>query len=306
MHTKGGVEINRTLERDNLIYCPYTDRAISNCESNTEHIIPLSLGGTNELAIKVNKEFNSQLGSELDGELASDFFVALRRSEYDARGHSGKEPWATSKNAGYGDERCPAQVRLHRKHGLKIWDARDQELVDGYGTIQFNTFLDVHLPIRFAAKVALSAGYFVYGDHFRHHVDHHQVREIMRMEFGDFNREGIEDKVDESRFTALADDYLSESPSPKDWRLRSIRKFCNGISGSVVLLIPSKKHLLVSVGILGKYLALINVPAETETFPNEGDYEWGHVLAVVDKKLIRCSWIEGLRQLASGLNTTQP
>ncbi len=288
-----------------MIYCPYTDREIPKVQSNPEHIIPLSLGGTNELTIDVDRESNSQLGGELDGALANDFLVALRRSEYGARGHSGKEPWAISRNASHGDEARPAQVHLHRRHGLKLWDAKEYELTRGSGKIQFVTHLDIYLPIRFTAKAALTAGYFAYGDHFRHYVDHHHLRNIMQMDPASIDVEDVERKPDENRYTVLADDYLYESPSPKNWRLRCIRKFCDGIRGSVVVLIPQKERLLVAVGILGKYLALINVPANTEKFPNEGDFEWGHVLAVVDKKLLRCSWVEGLSQLGSSLDNTK-
>ena len=287
-----------------MIYCPYTDREIPKVQSNSEHIIPLSLGGTNELTVEVDKKTNDQLGSDLDSALANDFFVAMRRSEYDARGHSGKAPWAISKHASHGDNARPAQVQLHRRHGLKLRDAKDQVFVKNSETAQFNIQMNVYLPIRFTAKVALAAGYFVYGDRFRNHVDHHQLRDIMLTDLTEIDQEDIANILDENRFTALADDFLSESPSLKDWRLRCIRKFCDGVSGSVVVLIPSKERLLVSVGILGKYLALINVPADTEAFPNEGDYEWGHVLTVTDKKLLRCSWAEGLRQLASNLGRT--
>ena len=287
-----------------MIYCPYTDRDILKVQSNPEHIIPLSLGGTNELTVEVDKKINDQLGSCLDGALANDFCVAIRRSKYGARGHSGKEPWAISKHASHGDNARPAQVQLHRRHGLKLWDAKDQVFVKNSETAQFNIPLNVYLPIRFTAKVALAAGYFVYGDRFRNHVDHHQLRDIMLTDLAEMDQEDIANILDGNRSTALADDFLSESPSPKDWRLRCIRKFCDGVSGSVVVLIPSKERLLVSVGILGEYLALINVPADTEAFPNEGDYEWGHVLAVTDKKLLRCSWAEGLRQLASSLGRT--
>ena len=288
-----------------MIYCPYTDREIPKVRSNVEHIIPLSLGGTNELTIDVDREINSQLGRELDGALANDFLVALRRSEYGARGHSGKEPWAISRNASHGNEARPAQVHLHRRHGLKLWDAKECELTRGSGKIQFVTHLDIYLPIRFAAKAALTAGYFVYGDHFRHHVDHHQLRKIMQINLANICQKDVERRLGEYRYTALADDYLNETPSQKNWRLRCIRKFCDGIRGSVIVLIPEKERLLVSVGILGKYLALINVPADTEKFPNEGDFEWGHVLAVVDKKLLRCSWAEGLSELASSLDNTK-
>ena len=288
-----------------MIYCPYTDREIPKVRSNPEHIIPLSLGGTNELTIDVDRESNSQLGHELDGALANDFLVALRRSEYGARGHSGREPWAISRNASHGNEARPAQVHLHRRHGLRLWDAKEREFAWDSGNIQFVTHLDIYLPIRFTAKIALTAGYFAYGDHFRHCVDHHHLRNTMQMDLANIDLEDVERKPDESRYTVLADDYLNDTPSQKDWRLRCIRKFCDGIRGSVVVLIPQKERLLVSVGILGKYLALINVPADTEKFPNEGDFEWGHVLAVVDKKLLRCSWAEGLIQLASSFDKTK-
>ena len=37
-------------------------------------------------------------------------------------------------------------------------------------------------PLRFAAKVALSAGYFVYGDLFRRAVAHDEIRFIMEFD----------------------------------------------------------------------------------------------------------------------------
>ena len=284
------------MKQSDLYYCPYTDCNISKNESNSEHIIPLSLGGANELTIPVHEKFNSRLGSKLDGALANDFLVTLRRSQYDARGHSGKEPWATSKKAECGDNNRSAQVQIHRKHGMRLWDARYQELITGPGTVQFTTKLDIYLPILFATKVALAAGYYVYGDHFRSQVDHYQLREIMQIGLDSLNERDELNKLDQDRFTVLADDYLCAAPPTSDWRLRCIRDFCDKLKGSVILLVPSKQNLVVSVGILGNYLAMINVPADTTTFPNEGDYEWGHILAAIDKKLVRCSWSEGLRQ----------
>ena len=38
--------------------------------------------------------------------------------------------------------------------------------------------------------------------------------------------------------------------------------------------------------------------AETDSFPNDGNYAWGHVLAVTGKTLKRCSWMDGLSQWA--------
>lgn len=248
------------------------------------------------MEIDVDRDCNSRLGSELDGPLANDFLVALRRTEFGARGRSRRDPWVEVKRATYGDDDRPAQVRIHRRHGLELWDVKNQKPVKSSGAVQFQTMLNMSLPVRFAAKVALAAGYFVYGSQFRSHVDHQQLREIMKIDHSNLNQVGDAYMPYEDRFTALADDYLSGEPSPGDRRLRCIRAFCDGLQGSVIVLIPSKTRLTVAVGILGKYLAMINVPADTTTFPNQDDYEWGQVLAVIDKKLVRCSWSEGLRQ----------
>ena len=161
------------------IYCPYTDRELQDRETSSEHIIPLALGGVNGLELRVDAGFNTRLGSELDGRLANEFLMAMRRTKYDARGHSRKEPWATIKHASYGDDARPAQVHFHREHGLRLWDARDREEKKGVGSFRISTTLNIDLPVRFVAKVGLAAGYFAYGDKFREHVDHHQLRQVM-------------------------------------------------------------------------------------------------------------------------------
>ena len=107
-----------------MIYCPYTDQDIPEVRASPEHIIPLSLGGVNGFEIPVDAAFNSKVGTVLDGALANEFLFALRRTEFDTRGHSGKRPSAIIKNASYGDENRPAQAHFHRRDGLRIWDAR--------------------------------------------------------------------------------------------------------------------------------------------------------------------------------------
>jgi hypothetical protein len=61
------------------MYCIYTNREISEQDSNCEHIIPLSLGGSNEFVIPVSTKFNSELGSKVDGELSNCFTMMFRR-----------------------------------------------------------------------------------------------------------------------------------------------------------------------------------------------------------------------------------
>ena len=279
-----------------MIYCPYTDRELPESQTSREHIIPLSLGGVDGLEIPVDAAFNSMVGSDLDGTLANDFFIALRRTEYDARGHSGKEPMATSKNASYGKDDRPAQVYLHRKKGLSVWDVRDRETKNDAESVCFRTFLNVDLPVRFTAKVALAAGYYIYGDLFREHVDHRQLRDVMSIDLAKLDLNKSPSALGLDHLTLRVDDYLHKEPSDPDSPILCLRKFCSIVRGSVVVLVPGTDCFRVAVGILGQYLAIINVPANTKSFPNSGDFVWGHLMAVVGHKLKRCSWMDGLKQ----------
>ena len=71
-----------------MIYCLYSNRELPESKTNREHIIPLSLGGVNGFEIAVDATLNSEIGTALDGALANELLFALRRTKYDARGHS--------------------------------------------------------------------------------------------------------------------------------------------------------------------------------------------------------------------------
>ena len=282
--------------RSDVIYCPYTDRQLPCDMASAEHVIPLALGGANALTIPVDKSANSTLGSELDGAFANEFPIELRRTRYDARGHSGKEPWATIRHASYGEPDRPAQAHFHHKHGIRLWDARDKRMRSTIGTFRIQTPLKYDLPVRFASKVALAAGYLVYGDLFRHHVDHQQLRDVMRIDPARLNPNDDDDLQALQHIKVRIDHYLREPPPESDWQLNGLRTFCSDVPGSVVILVPGYGVLGVTVGILGQFLATVIAPADTNAFPNKGAYAWGHVLAVTDGKLKRCSWADALTQ----------
>ena len=100
--------------------------------------------------------------------------------------------------------------------------------------------------------------------------------------------------VNLEHLTLRVDTYLHEVPPDPDSSILCLRTFCSTVKGSVVVLMPGKDCFGVAVGILGQYLAMVNVPANTESFPNEGVFAWGHVVSVIDKKLNRCSWMDSL------------
>lgn len=87
---------------------------------NAEHIIPLSLGGSNSFTVPVSKALNAELGSAIDAALAtSDVLTMFRRREFDARGHSNKKPEVRIRDATYGADLCPAQVTLGGRVALR-------------------------------------------------------------------------------------------------------------------------------------------------------------------------------------------
>ena len=278
-----------------LIYCPYTDREVPKHQTNREHIIPLALGGVNGFEIAVDSKFNSTLGSDLDGALANEFLFAVKRTKYDARGHSGKPPVATIKRATYGEEGRRAQVHFHHRKQPDVWDVRDRELKRGVGKVRGKTSLNIDLPVRFAAKVALASGYHVYGRLFRTHVDHRQLRDVMNIDPSDLDLSKDRASLGLQHLTLRVDRYLNE---PRDDFFVVLREYCSTIDGSVVMLMPGSECFGAAVGILGQYVGLVNVPANTKTFPNDGDYRSGHVIALVDGDIKRSSLMHCLEQFA--------
>jgi hypothetical protein len=67
------------------IDCPYADRGIPISESSPEHIIPLALGSISGFTIPVSKDFNSNIGSEIDGALANNVLVMSKRDKHKAK-----------------------------------------------------------------------------------------------------------------------------------------------------------------------------------------------------------------------------
>jgi hypothetical protein len=156
--------------------------------------------------------------------------------------------------------------------------------------------VDADVARRFVAKVALSAGYFVYGDLFRMNVKHQEFRDIM-------NHRPTELGEAIYKMEALVDDRFSTDVSEN---LQVFRAICQATRpSSLIGLVPGPARFGVFVGVLGDYMGMISVPANTIGFPNEGVFRWGHVI-VLDKKqgATRLSFRETLEKLARQAPTT--
>jgi hypothetical protein len=89
-HCSGSATTARENREHRIFFCPYTGREIVETDSSVEHVLPESLGGLGGLTVRVDREANNRLGSEVDAKVTPIF--ALERVEYDLRGHSGSPP----------------------------------------------------------------------------------------------------------------------------------------------------------------------------------------------------------------------
>lgn len=268
------------------MYCPYTNEEILPNTANSEHIIPLSLGGSNQFTIDVNAEFNVKAGSTIDGALANDFLILHRRIALDARGHTKKKPNAISKSSTMGDEKAPVQVEFFADGGLKVYDPvkrRNLTKEEIYGKKLTSKFtLQRFSRLRFAAKVALAGGYFVFGEWFRKNIAHNELRALMNLESSpnpkDFDAFG----------TKVYDEFTP--PSEPDREQRALEElFCKSVKGSCVYFVPGPVNLVVTVGILGQYVATLNIPGNTDSFPFSDENDLGHAVILENGKMERLS-----------------
>lgn len=276
-------------------WCPYTDLELPEEAMNSEHIIPLSLGGSNQFCIPVEKNFNAKVGSKVDGVLANDFLTLMRRHEFDARGHSNTTPTVLLKKSHLGDEKRPIQVTLRGKEGILVWDAMTKRHLEpreiGGTTISSQFNIDAHGRKRFVAKVALSAGYFIYGELFRTHVQHNELRALMNFS-SESKREDFEN------FGLRGYDEFSPAEKADKEQNELLSLFCQLIKGSCVIAGLGPSNIVISVGILGKWIGSLNIPAVTDSFPLEGGHDLGHVVALCDGKMATLSY----RQLAKDVH----
>ncbi len=270
-----------------FIYCPYTDKLIDPKNSSPEHIFPLSLGGSNQFTLPVDAAFNSQLGSKVDGTLANDFLILMRRNKFNTRGHSNKKPLAKSSHATMGESHAPVQVEFSNPDGLRVYDPvkrRHLKPKEFYGqNLNLRFILSQWGRLRFSAKVALSAGYFIFGDWFRNNVEHGEIRALMNLKTNnesDFFR----------NFGLRAYDQFSQPKEgdKQDYALDNC--LCQAAAGSCVYFVPGPVNLGVTVGILGQHISTLNVPANTDNFPFSNENDLGHAIILKNGKMLRMSF----------------
>lgn len=255
------------------MYCIYTDQEVAEADGNLDHVVPLSLGGKNGFVVWSDWKTNSDLGSQVDGKLGRDPLLVFALRNAGVSGHSGKTAVPVWKKAEVGGR--PTQITL----GLdKItgWDARDRQTLDdatlAAGPISAELKIDLHLTRRFLAKVALGAGYFLYGDAFRTGVDCAPLRELALKNLEGARQSGT---LRASGITICDRFHVDSNAGGGGYLYRVLMEQTHR---SVVIAVPHDDAVSFHIGLVGVFIGTLTCPAVTRDWPREGDHDLGHVL----------------------------
>ena len=277
-----------------MAWCPYTDEDLDVGGTTPEHIIPLSLGGSNLFCIPVDADYNSRVAAKIDAAVANDFLVSFRRRAFGTAGHSGKEPSVILRNSKLTDSGNPIHVTLRGEELPIIFDHKSRKILedkDMLGKKFVSQLKFEHLAyIKFTAKVALSAGYYIYGEIFRNCVAHHELRLLMNYSYGN----------SESPFSSghlRVYDKFCEVKESDRVECDTHKFMCSTVNGSCVLVIPCTENVIFIVGVLGEWIGTVNIAADTKSFPLDGEHDLGHAVILEDKKKVTLSYREFARRM---------
>jgi len=276
------------------MYCIYTDQEISPETATKEHIIPRSLGGSDEFVISVDRDRNAKIGSKIDGALANDHVMQFLRKAHNLKGHSNKEVEVRLKSARLRPTGEKVQVTFHRDH-VDFYDVINKQNLDPADKLGFESqiFVDVMCRARFTAKVLLASGYYIYGDLFRQYADHSSLRIYMNRAFAH------PDDVQNTNLR-LYDPIRPVAPAHLP-TYATMKEICAWLKSSCAVIMLCKDSFIGTVGILGELIASINVPAQAEMFPNSGEYRLGHVIHCPNGRVVRKSFFDVATELGRAI-----
>lgn len=279
----------------NEIYCPYTDRMISESSASLEHVMPLSLGGSDDFTILVDRDANSQLGSAVDGALSNDPIVAMMRAKKGATGQSGK-PFAAKwkKTKGPGDRPLQAVIG---ENSFELFDPVQRRILEDNETrgweLKTSLRMDPYIRIPFAAKVALGTGYFLFGDLFREHCSHDQLRDCLEPV-----READEALLKGNKIRYL-DRLLDRNNDRAQGDHQIFEQIISYYNCSAVILRIGANSLCFSIGLFGEWQSTITVPANGHFFPVDDEFDQGYSVLMDEGKLRLISFRRAAYEMAT-------
>jgi hypothetical protein len=168
-----------------------------------------------------------------------------------------------------------------------------EELEDLEGTsVASQLKVDYFSAIRFAAKVALGGGYFVYGDLLRDAIDCDELRRLISLDV----TAARQDPLFEAMKARICHRFHPDVFGGSAEALRD-RLLCEYTGRSTFICVPYQDAVGFHVGVLGMYMGSIFLPADTSCFPLGDGHDLGHVILLSPGKMERLA----LRKFASSL-----
>ena len=272
------------------MYCIYTNREVPQNKGNWDHVIPLSLGGSNAFCVWSDVGFNSEMGSRVDGAIANDFLVQILRQRNDARGHSNRPVEPVWRKSTMNDR--PVQVKFPADvtQPIQVWDAKaganieEADLAGQPLTSEHRISIDDNL--RFLAKVALGAGQFILQEEFRTGVDCNELRGLLAFRRSD---EKTHHAVKSSKLIIAHrfDPTLANSDQGKMYQAA-----CRRTPGtSLVIMQKHKGYLSFHLGILGEFMGSVFCPSTSSLWPISNE-DQGVVLELTKGQVTRHTLLE--------------
>jgi hypothetical protein len=240
-----------------------------------DHVIPLSLGGHDQFTIRVSERGNAEANRLLDEAVCRHPFVAFMRRTHKIVGRQDEVPnvrWPTKVGDAPGILNWSkpkvelATFRSKGRYGINMTRVLDKgEAISSEGTF------DADLLTRFGCRLALGASYHLFGDVFREHGYHNELRDVMRarnsVKLLGFKRQNM---VGDSPFWGIA---WPESPDDIDPRWGEIAK---RTQGHLVFTHHSPSRIVLGIVLFeGFFHWYFNISKDPSKFPARGAFDLG-------------------------------
>lgn len=271
-----------------FVHCPYSGFDIRTADANTEHIIPLTLGGADSFTIQVARDRNALLNREIDEPLKKSLFMATARRRHDARGHRKTEVPPPRVNAKLTKSGIPLRLAFTEDNKLRFESAITFEPITvediQENGLQLATSAEKNLRLRFTAKVALAGGFLLYKQRF---AEAEAMLRALTNYGGQYHNEHA---VQELRLTG----WYWPQQAPTDGALihSLLEDMAETMDCSFVCFLTSAKenHLLVAVSLLGELAGALMIPVKDNLTTDLPEFDLGHVFVLERSRCHRVSF----------------
>lgn len=276
------------------MYCPYSNEEKSPSEGNFDHIIPLSLGGSDDFVIFCDIAKNSWMGSKVDGAIVNDPLVSLAIHRNRFKGHSKKVITPRWRNVTLEGE--PVQI-THDADKEKIWNPKQKRYLTQpeYIGKAFNAKLriDRHDGIRYLAKIALGTGYYLYGERFLQSVDCQSLRDIIFTT----DYETLKNIAGKRNNILICDRFHPDSNGSGPAAI--YRTFCEMTGRTMVIVdLTSKYFISFHTGVGGMYIGSISAPMSVDLLDASAEEQRGCVILLSPGKMEQTGYMDFVKAFA--------